>query len=384
MDKLIYCKICLYPNIKPHLMLNQEGICNACTAHDYKKTINWEKREDEFSELVKEYKKNSKSGHDCLIGVSGGKDSTYQVIKALEHGLNPLCVTASTDSLSEIGRKNIENIKYLGVDYIEISLNPIVRRKINKFCLETIGDISWPEHITMFTLPIRVAMLHNIKLIIWGENSQTEYGGPEKDAKKNYKDHNWLQEFGGIGALRVDDLTSIEGIEEKDLSLYYYPDVDSLNKIGIKGIFLGHYFNWDSLLSKKIAEKHGFISWHKEVEGAYYDCENLDNYQTGIHDYFCFLKFGYSRASAQLSMELRKNKITRDKALEFVKEYEGKFPRQYLGRDLEEILGEIDLTLEEFIKICDKFTNKKIFKTNPDGSLVKDNNLNLQKINFDN
>ena len=344
MVKLIYCKVCLYPNTKPHLTLNKEGICNACTSVVSKKDINWKKREQEFYDIIKKFKKNSNTNHDCVIPVSGGKDSTYQVVKALEFGLNPLCVTATTDSLTDIGRKNIENIKNLGVDYIEVTLNPVVRKKINKFCLETIGDISWPEHVSIFTLPIRIAAQHNIKLIIWGENSQTEYGGPDEDAKKSILDHNWLQEFGGMGALRVDDLISIEGIDEKDLILYRYPDIDLLNKLEIHAIFLGYYFNWDSYENKIVAEKNGFIPWHKKVEGNYYDFENLDNYQTGIHDYFCFLKYGYGRASAQLSTEIRKNRITRDKALEFVKEYGENFPHQYLGKDIEKTLEEINLS----------------------------------------
>ena len=98
-----------------------------------KKSIDWEKRKNDFIEIVKEYK-NSSTVHDCVIPVSGGKDSTYQVIKAMEYGLNPLCVTASTDALTKIGRENIESIKNLGVDYIEVTLNPVVRNKINKFC----------------------------------------------------------------------------------------------------------------------------------------------------------------------------------------------------------------------------------------------------------
>ncbi len=383
MNKLVYCAKCLYPNTKPHLYINKDGVCNACTSYENKKIVDWKKREDKFLELVQSFKTSNKK-HDCIIPVSGGKDSTYQVVKALEYGLNPLCITAMTDSLSEIGRYNIENIKNLGVDYYEITLNPAVRRKVNKFSLETIGDISWPEHIAIFTLPIRVALKEKIKFIIWGENSQTEYGGPEKDSQKNILDHNWLQEFGGMGALRVDDLISIEGLSEKDFILYQYPDVDELDKEKIEGIFLGYYFNWDSSENRDIALKNGFKEWHKPLEGSYFNFENLDNYQTGIHDYFCYLKFGYGRASAQLSMEIRRGKITKKDALEFIRMNEGKFPIKYLDKPLEEILGEIGMSLDEFIKICDKFTNKKIFKCNSDGSLKKDNNLNLEKINFDN
>ena len=384
MNRIIYCKQCLYPNTKPHLNINKDGFCNACKSAAEKKSIDWKKRKNDFIEIVKEYK-NSSTVHDCVIPVSGGKDSTYQVIKAMEYGLNPLCVTASTDALTKIGRENIESIKNLGVDYIEVTLNPVVRNKINKFCLETIGDISWPEHVAIFTLPLRVAIQHNIKLIIWGENSQTEYGGPDEDAKKNILDHNWLQEFGGMGSLRVSDLLFIEGIEEKDLILYQYPEIDLLNAAKIKGIFLGHYFNWDGKKNREIAEKKAnFKSWHTNVEGSYYDFENLDNYQTGIHDYFCFLKFGYGRASAQLSTEIRKKRISREEALNFVKKYEGKFPIKYLDRDLEAILKDINMSISEFIEICDKFTNKNIFEIDKNGNLIKDNTLSLKKINYDN
>ena len=239
--------------------------------------------------------------------------------------------------------------------------------------------------MALFSAVPIIAIRYNIPLIIWGENSQTEYGGPDEDAKKNILDHNWLQEFGGMGSLRVSDLLFIEGIEEKDLILYQYPEIDLLNAAKIKGIFLGHYFNWDGKKNREIAEKKAnFKSWHTNVEGSYYDFENLDNYQTGIHDYFCFLKFGYGRASAQLSTEIRKKRISREEALNFVKKYEGKFPIKYLDRDLEVILKDINMSISEFIKICDKFTNKNIFEIDKNGNLIKDNTLSLKKINYDN
>ena len=188
-----------------------------------------------------------------------------------------------------------------------------------------------------------------------------------------------------MGSLRVSDLLFIDGIDEKDLILYQYPDSDLLDKAKIKGIFLGHYFNWDGKENKEIAEKKAdFKSWHTNVEGSYYSFENLDNYQTGIHDYFCFLKYGYGRASAQLSTEIRKKRISREEALNFVKKNEGKFPIKYLDRDLKTILKEINVSLEDFIKICDKFTNKNLFLTDKNGNLIKDNTLSLKKINYDN
>ncbi|MEZ9418229.1 N-acetyl sugar amidotransferase, partial [Vibrio sp. 10N.286.49.E1] len=78
--------------------------------------IDWEERKSEFEAITNKYKSIDGSNYDCIIPVSGGKDSTYQVIRVLQAGLNPLCVTAETDSLSEIGRRNLENLKRLGVD----------------------------------------------------------------------------------------------------------------------------------------------------------------------------------------------------------------------------------------------------------------------------
>ena len=108
----------------------------------------------------------------------------YQIVKVLELGYNPLAVTSSTCSLSDIGRKNLENIKALGVDLIEISMNPAVRHRVNRIALVERGDISWPEHASIFTVPIRIAVQMRIPLLIWGENSQNEYGGPASDADK--------------------------------------------------------------------------------------------------------------------------------------------------------------------------------------------------------
>ena len=120
--------------------------------------------------------------------------------------MNPLCVTSTTCDLSEIGRHNIENIKNLGVDYIEMSPNPIIRAKLNKIGLKTIGDISWPEHVGIFTIPVRAAVQYNVPLIVWGENSQNEYGGPAAAADNKVLNRRWLEEFGGLLGLRTNDL----------------------------------------------------------------------------------------------------------------------------------------------------------------------------------
>jgi N-acetyl sugar amidotransferase len=318
------------------------------------------------------------------VPVSGGKDSTAQVLKILELGLNPLCVNSATCDLSEIGRKNIENIKQLGVDCMEFSPNPRVRAKLNKIGLDQVGDISWPEHVGIFTIPVRAAVQFGVPLIIWGENSQNEYGGPASASKNNVLNRRWLEEFGGLLGLRVSDLADTYGIRETDLVPYTYPTDDELATVGVTGLFLGYYFPWDGFTNYFLAQASGFTSYGRVIEGSVVDYENLDNHQTGIHDYFKYLKYGFGRATDLVSISLRRERISRLQGLELIKLHDGKYPWTYLGKPLAEILNRIDLTIKEFDEICERFTNKELFLKNDDGELIRDSTNSLIKVNYEN
>lgn len=379
-----YCKRCVMPDTKPNLSFDEEGICNACRNYEKRDAVDWNKRKEELMSILDKYRSKDGLNWDCIIPVSGGKDSTYQVVTMLELGMNPLCVTSTTCHLTEIGRENIENIKNLGVDYIEITPNKKVRKHLNRIGLFEVGDISWPEHVGIFTIPVRIAVNMNIPLLIWGENSQNEYGGPAASTENNILDRKWLEEFGGLLGLRVSDLIGYEGIKKNQLIPYTYPTDEELKEVGVTGLFLGHYIPWDGLSNVLLAKAHGFKSWGKTIEGSAVDYENIDNYQVGIHDYFKFLKFGFGRASDLVSMHIRRGRLTREQGMNIVKNCDGKFPWTYLDKPLEEILEPLDITVNEFIKICDQFTNKKLFKVDRNGELIKDKKGNLVKINYDN
>lgn len=381
---LTYCRACVMPDTKPDLHLDENGICNACRSYEARKEVDWAERGRELDQLLEKYRNRDSTNWDCIVPVSGGKDSTYQVIRMLQFGLNPLCVTSTTCDLSDIGRQNIENIKKLGVDYVEVSPNPLIRAKLNRIGLTQVGDISWPEHVGIFTIPVRAAVQFNVPLIVWGENSQNEYGGPAAAAGNNVLNRRWLEEFGGLLGLRVSDLMGEEGIETRHLINYTYPTDEELMKVGVTGLFLGHYVPWDGLANTLIAQANGFRSYGKVVEGSMVDYENLDNYQTGIHDYFKFLKFGFGRATDLACLHIRRGRLTRTDGLEAVAKLDGKFPWEYLGKSLVDILEPLDLTVDEFIRICDRFTNKKIFKRDVGGDFIKDRFGNLTKINADN
>jgi N-acetyl sugar amidotransferase len=372
------------PETKPDLFIDEDGVCSACRAFERRAEVDWAARREELLEVLDRYRSKDGSNYDCIVPVSGGKDSTTQALRLLELGMNPLCVTATTDDLSEVGKRNIENIKLQGVDYVEFTTNPVVRRRINRLALKQVGDISWPEHVTIFTVPVRAAVRFGVPLMIWGENPQNEYGGPAAASEGNTLTRRWLEEFGGLLGLRVSDLVGQEGIERKHLVQYTYPSDEELARVGVTGLFLGYYMPWDGYENALFAQAHGFETSPRTVEGSIVNYENLDNHQTGIHDYFKFLKYGFGRATDIACLHLRRGRLSRADALELVRMHDGKFPWTYLGKPIEDTLAAIDMTIDEFIRVCDRFTNKKLFVTDAHGALVKDREGNLTKINHEN
>ena len=379
-----YCRRCVMPETKPDLMIDAEGVCSACRYYERRGAIDYAVRKQELMKILDRYRSRDGTSYDCIVPASGGKDSTYQALRMKELGMNPLVVTASTDKLSLLGRRNIENLKNQGFDYLEVTPNPVVRRRINKFTLATVGDISWPEHVAIFTIPVRVAVQMNIPLLVWGENSQHEYGGPAGAAENNVLNRRWLEEFGGLLGLRVSDLPEMAGLEPRQLIQYTYPSDDELKRVGVTGIFLGYYLPWDGYGNALYAQAHGFETYHKAVEGSLVNYENLDNCHTGIHDYFKFLKFAFGRATDLACLHLRRGRLLREDAVHLVRMHDGKFPSAYLGCPIEEVLREIEMTMDEFVKVCDRFTNKKLFVCDARGNPAKDRDGNLTKTNYDN
>jgi N-acetyl sugar amidotransferase len=377
---LKYCARCVMPDTKPDLLLDGEGICNACRSYESRKEIDWAAREKELVDVVARYRKTDGSNWDCIVPVSGGKDSTYQVVRMLQLGLNPLCVTSTTCDESLLGRRNIENLQALGVDHVQFTPNPLIRAKLNRLGLTEVGDISWPEHVGIFTIPVRAAVQYNVPLIVWGENSQNEYGGPAAAAGNNVLNRRWLEEFGGLLGMRVSDLIGMDGIEARHLIAYSYPTDEDLARVGVTGLFLGHYLPWDGLSNTLIAQANGFISYDRVVEGSMVNYENLDNHQTGIHDYFKFLKFGFGRTTDLACLHIRRGRLSRQDGLDAVRRLDGKFPSVYLGKSLSDILAPLNMSVDEFVRVCDQFTNKKIFLRDSAGKLVKDGHGNLTKL----
>lgn len=374
-----YCKKCIMPDSRPEQVFDENGICDACHSAELKENIDWQTRGKEFEKILEPYRNKDGIWWDCIIPVSGGKDSCYQAITMRDKfGMNPLCVNFIPCEMTDVGLKNILFLRDLGFDIVQIGANRKTYRKMAKKGFLDLGDCCWPEHIGIFTAPVRAAVQYKIPLIIWGENSQLEYGGPASHRGNNYLDRNWLEQFQMLG-YRISDLYH-EGFDRKELLVFEYPSDKDVHEAGVTGLFLGYYLNWD-------AYEHGLEmirkGWNQNpdgpVEGAYYPFENLDcKWVGGLHDYMKFLKFGYGRATDQLCIEIRNGRIDRDTAIRIVRDYEGKVPRKYLS----DFLRFIGCTEEEFFKTLDRFTNKKIFKTDKSGNFIRDENGDLFKNDY--
>jgi len=361
------CTNCVMPNTKPDLHFDDNGVCDACRSQkDKNYSINWQEREQEFLTLVKKYKKHP--DYDCVIGVSGGKDSTFQVIKVLELGLKPLCVCFEPTIPTKIGRKNLNNLNNLGVDLIHIKGDPVVYKKLAKEAFIRTGDNEWQNHLGIFTVVPKFAVNFDIPLIIWGESPQIEYGGPASSKTRNVLDRQWLEEFGGLLGNRISDMIGVEGLTKRDLSLYTYSSDTDVHRVGVTGLFLGYYFKWDLRSVLKKSKEFGFTVADRAVETSYENFENLDCYSNHLHDYLKYVKYGFGRATDNACLDIRLGYISRKQGIRLVNKYDGRYPIKAVQKYLEYT----GFTQQEFDEIVNSYTNKRIFERNNQGEFIRD------------
>jgi hypothetical protein len=193
---------------------------------------------------------------------------------------------------------------------------------------------------------------------------------------KNQLDRRWLEEFGGLLGLRVEDMVGVGGITMENLVSYFYPSEEELKGAGITGVFLGYYFKWDARPQVARMQEYGLsVKEDGPVEGTYTNYENLDEATVAVHDYLKFVKFGFCRATDHACLDIRNGRMTRDEAVRLVMQYDGKRPTKAIA----EFLRFSDLSEEEFDRIVDSFTDKALFETDANGKLIRDAEGNLVK-----
>jgi N-acetyl sugar amidotransferase len=311
-----WCSRCVLPDTRPNLTIGDDGVCNACAAHDSRRDIDWEARREAFGDVVHNARANG-APYDCVIPVSGGKDSTWQTVTCLEAGLHPLAVTWRTPARTPIGAENLANLVSLGIDHLEWQVNPKVEARFMVEALRRYGDTGIPMHLALFNIPLMVAARFGIPLVVWGENSAFEYGGSAEERTGFRLDDAWLRRFGVSHGTVAEEWES-DVLSHADLTPYRGPAGDELGRAGVLAVFLGYYLPWDVETSLQVAERHGFRRADRARTGLY-DYADIDDDFISIHHHLKWLKFGFTRLFDNLSLEIRNGRMTRDDAVAIIR-----------------------------------------------------------------
>lgn len=363
-----YCSRCLYPqNAKPTIIIDDEdGLCSGCRYHESraKLEINWDERKLMFEKILDEAKKLAKERnnlYDCIVPVSGGKDSHFQVYVLKEvYGMNPLLVTYNHAYNTQSGLRNLENlVEKSGCDLIRFTANPKSVQKVSRFMLQEVGDLTWHYHAGIRTIPFRVAVEKNIPFIVWGEHGFAELTGIVsledfvEFTKWTRKQHDMR------GYEPMDVVKASKGvIQMEDLYPYIYPTDEEIEKAEVRGIYMSNFFYWDALgHASLMIDKWDFSPISYERERTFNLYAKIEDHANDVHDYLKFLKFGYGRATDDASMEIRHGRMTREQGIEMVKKYDRNEPST-----LQSYLDFLQFSRDEFYGLVESMRDKNIWE----------------------
>ena len=349
------------PSTKPGVVMDEEGLCNACRTQISKQTIDWKQRQEWLEELCEDVKKSHNGAYDCLVPVSGGKDSFYQAYTMRQLGMRILCVVLSPHLPTTEGIFNLNNlVNKLDVDLIKVTLKPSVYKKVRKKTFLKQGEPAWAEHCTVFSVTANIAKLYEVPLIVWGEDIAVEFGGEQNTTSKSDAIDIGTNDLIGNKTILnwLDDDISL-----KDVFFYQYPPLDILKKIGVKAIYLGYYHFWDGYKNYRLAAKNGFKNRVEgSLSGNYLDYDNIDEKLCEINIWLKYIKFGFWRPTDQTCYHIWNGYLTREEAVKIVNRLQNEFPKEYF-RDF---LRYHDITEKVFWETVEKFRNPDIW-TNEGG-----------------
>jgi len=308
------------PETQEGIGFDELGICRACQSSEQKIHIDWSERKDNLRKILDEAKAKAGNNYDCIIPISGGKDSTYQLhVLTKEFGMKPLAVTFSHNWWSESGWYNLVNsLETFNVDHIVFNPNRALINKLAKRSVKGIGDVSWHDHAGVGAFPLHIAVKFKIPLLIWGESIA------EASGRASYKDpvHKFDREYflKQSAKLRADQMTDDE-VTLKDLSMFELPTAEEVEAAGVWGIHLGDYIFWDD--ERQTEFLRDTYGWKEtEMENAYKRYKSVEDIMSGMHDFTCYLKRGYGRASYQASIDVRNGLLTREEAFQLIRKYD--------------------------------------------------------------
>ena len=312
--------------MRPRITFDAEGVCSACRFAEYKETLDWAQRERELAELCKRFRRGN-GQFDVIVPVSGGKDGGF-VAHKLKHayGMTPLCVTWAPLLATDIGRQNLDAFVASGFDVIQGRPNGATTRKLTRLAFEHMGDPFLPFIYGQTNFPLQMAVRYGIKLIFYGENGETEYGGDMKNAyrpTRDISDHD-KHYFSG----KPPEFWRSHGITNAELVPFQGPIHEQARQCEIH--FMSYYHRWTPQENfYYCSENTGFLPNTERTEGTYSKYASLDDKLDGLHYHLSYIKFGIGRATADAAHEIRDRHITREEGVALVHKFDGEFPTRH-------------------------------------------------------
>ena len=319
-----YCVRCCMPETSEGTIFDEMGVCRGCQSSEQKMHIDWAKRERELRRLLTSHKDGAGDNYDCLVPISGGKDSAFQLHVLIKvYGMKPLAVTFNHSWYTETGTFNLWNIlEKLNVDHVMFTPSRDLINRIARQSLFKIGDSCWHCHAGVGAFPLQAAVRFRIPLLVWGE-SIAEAGN-----KASYKDGVQFDEryFRGV-SMKVDASEMVgDSLTARDLFPIRFPTGAELEEVGVHGIFLGDYIFWDG--ERQVEFLKTTYGWREDdVEGTYKGYKSVECRMSGVHDYAKFIKRGFGRTTDHASQDVRAGLLTREEGFELIKQLDGRRPK---------------------------------------------------------
>jgi imidazoleglycerol phosphate synthase cyclase subunit len=360
---ITWCTTCVYPSISAAPMeFNDAGECTGCQMAQVKQHIpasEWARRKDLLREILDRYRCRDGSRHDCIIAVSGGKDSYFQThVLKHEFGMNPLLVTYNGNNWTPVGWRNMLRMKEV-FDCDHVVVQPAVNtlKKLNRLAFKIMGDMNWHAHVGIMTAPVKVAAQHGIPLVFYGEHGYLDLCGQfsmDDFPEISFRDR--LEHF--ARGYEWNYFLGREGLTSTDMIPWKYPTDQQLFDLDLRGIFLGNYVYWEgNEHTKMVIERYGFEVNDVPFDRTYRTMSNLDDmHENGVHDYLKYIKFGYGRATDHTCKDIRAGMMRRDRAIELVNHYD-----PIKSGDLKRWLEYVGMSEDEFDRIADTFRDPRVW-----------------------
>lgn len=357
MKNIFWCKSCLVMSTRNRISFNKNGFCSACQWSHEKKSLNWKKRRKELLKICnKNRSKNER--FDCIVPVSGGKDGSFvSSILKKKYKMNPLCVTIRPPLETNIGKNNLLNFINSGFSHLHISPDKEAMRKLNLYGFEKFGFPYYGWLIAIHSAVIRIAINFDIKLIFYAEDGELEYGGDGK-LKKNYI---YDTEYIISNYLEGNYVKSIKNckLTQNEKFWFILPNKKVIKKKKISITHLSSFYNWDPYTNYLHAKKYCGLEEEKARNiGSYTNYSQNDQKLYHLHCYMMYLKFGFGRANQDASIDIRRGALLRDQGIQLVNMYDNTNCVEFY----DEYCEYYKISKNKFLKILDKWANKKLFK----------------------